>query len=137
MSIVVTILPKYQDNQVYKKYALMLSKALNKKGLSGYIGKFADFRNSAIARQSFIEKVHIRVPGQDPWDKKVRQPDRVADNFLVFCKHCLYDNYYQIIEIITPDGHARSNALIPYLSEMSEKHFHSLDIESLRKLVAF
>ncbi|WP_387693069.1 type II toxin-antitoxin system YafO family toxin [Photorhabdus sp. RM71S] len=83
----VTITPKYVDNAIHQKYASMLSKALDGSGLSGYIGKFADFRNSAIARQSFIEKVHIRVPGEKMWDEHIRQSARVSDSFLVFCKH--------------------------------------------------
>lgn len=134
---IVTITPKYQNNAVYRKYAILLSKVLNCCGLSGYIGKFADFRRSAIARQSFIEKVHIRIPSEKPWSNHIRQANRVSDNFLVFCKHCLYDDYYQVIEIITPDAHVKSDALIPILVDMAEIHFHLLSFKDLIALKAY
>ncbi|WP_272657336.1 MULTISPECIES: hypothetical protein [unclassified Providencia] len=88
---IVTITPKYKDNSVYRKYAAKLSAALNGVSLSGYVGKFADFRNSGIARQSFI----------------------------------------------TPDAHARSDALLPVLSDMAESHFHSLSLKELAELDQF
>ncbi len=46
----------------------------------------------------------------------------------------MYDDYYQIIAIITPDAHARADALIPYLAELAETHFHQLDISELKNL---
>ncbi len=134
---IVTITPRYKDNGVYRKYAAKLSAALNGSSFSGYVGKFADFRNSAIARQSFIEKVHIRTPNEKPWDGETRQAVRVSDNFLVFCKHCMYDDYYQILAIITPDAHARSDALLPILADMAETYFHSLSLKELAGLDQF
>ncbi|MDD9340068.1 MAG: type II toxin-antitoxin system YafO family toxin [Providencia heimbachae] len=134
---IVTITPKYLNNTVYRQYAARLSDVLNGNAIHGYLGKLADFRNSGVARQSFIEKVHIRVPGEKPWGKSIRQEVRVSDNFLVFCKHCMYDDYYQVIAIITPDAHAKSDAMIPILAGMAETYFHSLSFKELMELESF
>lgn len=134
---IVTITPQFKTNSVYQKYAAKLSAVLNDCSISGYVGKFADFRNSAIARQSFIEKVHIRTPNEKPWGKEIRQAVRVSDNFLVFCKHCIHDDYYQILAIITPDAHARADGLLSVLADMAETHFHSLSLNKLSELEQF
>ncbi len=39
--------------------------------------------------------------------------------------------------IITPDAHARSDALLPILADMAESHFHSLSLKELAELEQF
>ncbi len=100
------------------------------------LGNLGAFERNPHAMQSQIAKLHIALDNKDlnikTWKRK-QGSQRRSDNFLIFVSHWEYPNCYQIIDIISPDAHKRSDALIPILIETAEQ-FHALNKEQLSKL---
>jgi len=56
-----------------------------------------------------------------------------CDNFLIYVKHYMYDDYFQILDIVTPDAHKNIDKFIAVLVEKAEA-FYQLNREQLDKL---
>lgn len=54
---------------------------------------------------SFVYKVHIKLPHETPWDKKLPIAARKSDSYLVYTRHWLDADSYQIISIMSPNAH--------------------------------
>ncbi|MBI0277283.1 type II toxin-antitoxin system YafO family toxin [Hafnia alvei] len=116
-------------------YARMLASALGGRGLSEWLGRDAGFERHPRAQNEGIRHCHVRLMGKDePWNHSTRQFARVSDNFLVYARHWQYDNYYQILALLSPDAHTSINSLLPAFCAHTERSFSCLSEYELRQL---
>lgn len=83
---------------------------------------------------SFIFKMHIVLSEEEKakWKNK-NVYGRTSDNFLIYAQHWCEENYYILLDIITPNAHKRIDKLLPLLINEAEK-FHSMDKKELDNL---
>ena len=134
---VVSLATHLSSDPIAKKYAKMLSCALNEVSLDGRMGKLGGFERNKSAALSGIRKAHIRMPWEQPWGKRVPQRLRSSDNFLIYCSHNLIDNHYQIIQIVSPDGHSRIDSMLPAIIDFAESNFHCLSGREIQELETY
>jgi len=101
-----------------------------------FLGHYGDLNNSSAARDSQLRKLHIALSKTDfelrTW-QNCRGFNRTCDNFLIYVKHYMYDDYFQILDIVTPDAHKKIDKFIEVLVEKAEA-FYQLNREQLDKL---
>ncbi len=92
-----------------------------------FLGHYGQFENNTKAMESQLNKIHIALYRSD-WSLKTWQRDkgynRASDNFVVYVRHFFFDDYYQILGIVTPKAHQRIDQLLPTFIDMAEI-FHS------------
>ncbi|MFC0308305.1 type II toxin-antitoxin system YafO family toxin [Gallibacterium trehalosifermentans] len=101
-----------------------------------FLGHYGDLNNNAGAKDSQIEKLHIALSDADYNLKTWRSPNgyhRTCDNFLVYVRHYFHDEYYQILDIVTPNAHTKIDSIVHVIIDYAEK-FHSLELSSLKTL---
>lgn len=101
-----------------------------------FLGHYGDLNNSSAARDSQLRKLHIALSKTDfelrTW-QNCRGFNRTCNNFLIYVKHYMYDDYFQILDIVTPDAHKNIDKFIAVLVEKAEA-FYQLNREQLDKL---
>ncbi|WP_024913486.1 type II toxin-antitoxin system YafO family toxin [Chania multitudinisentens] len=122
---------------VMQGYARELSLYLNGLSLSGRLGRNGGFERNAKSQSSGILKIHFKAPGEGFWSSSVRQIDRTCDNYMIYVRHWDDADIFQIIAVITPDAHARADAMIPDIIEIAELDFHSLNSSQLQELTYY
>lgn len=100
-----------------------------------FLGHFGRFENNQQAIESQLNKIHIALYRSD-WSLKTWRNrngyNRTSDNFIVYARHFFHDNYYLILDIVTPDAHRRINALLPELIRNAES-FHQQRLTELNQ----
>lgn len=98
-----------------------------------FLGHFGQFENNPSAMESQLHKIHIALYDED-WNlKKWRNRNgynRTSDNFVIYAKHFFCENYFLILDIVTPEAHRRIDSLMPTLIIKAEQ-FHQLRPQDL------
>jgi len=84
------------------KYARALEAWKNGGPLPSIFGNEGQWEESKRLCQSFIFKIHIRLPDQEPWSARTPAAARKSDSYLVYSRHFLYPDHYQLISIMMP-----------------------------------
>ncbi|MCI7718570.1 type II toxin-antitoxin system YafO family toxin [[Pasteurella] aerogenes] len=104
-----------------------------------FLGHYGKFENNQRAMNSLISKMHIALYRAD-WTLKSWKNrngyNRTSDNFIIYVKHFFADDYYQILDIVSPEAHKRINSILSSLIEKAEQ-FHSLRDSDLHQLETF
>lgn len=75
--------------------------------------------NSGRLRDSFVFKIHIRLPDEKPWPAKLPATARKSDSYLVYSRHFLYPDKYPLISIMTPNAHELART--SYMAEIERR----------------
>lgn len=100
-----------------------------------FLGHYGAFENNQNATASQLFKFHIAINQADFFSKHWRSKDghkRTSDNFVIYAQHFLYQNYFLVLGIITPNAHTRVDKLLPQLIAKAEE-FHALNLQALQK----
>lgn len=103
-----------------------------------FLGHYGDLNNSSAARDSQLRKLHIALSKTDfklPTWQNPKGFNRTCDNFLIYVKHWMFDDYFQILDIVAPDAHKNIDRFITALVEKAEA-FYQLNRAQLDKLPA-
>ncbi|MCI5764348.1 type II toxin-antitoxin system YafO family toxin [Actinobacillus porcinus] len=106
-----------------------------------FLGHAGAFERNKLATQSNLFKFHIALLEADfnakSWKSNANQGDkRTSDNFVLYVQHYWHENFYQILDILTPEAHSRIDVLLPQYIEQAEQ-FHSLRLMELQALTNF
>lgn len=115
---------------------LALFEASDKQAYPDFLGHYGDLNNSPIARESELRKLHIALSQADfnlrTWCN-FRGFNRTCDNFLVYVQHWAYPDYFQILEIVSPEAHKNVDKFINDIVQKAET-FYALRREQLAQL---
>lgn len=86
-----------------------------------FFGHYGKFENNPRAED--LSKLHIASIADltsSQWQSK-RGYQRKSDHFVVYCRHWYERNYFQILDIVTPNAHNRIDSLIVDLLNKAEQ----------------
>ncbi|HBK4690044.1 type II toxin-antitoxin system YafO family toxin [Serratia ureilytica] len=98
----------HQDIEFYdiaEQYAHVLQNWKNGGALPTVFGNEGQWEDNKRLMDSFIFKIHIKLPNEAPWSKKMPAAARKSNSYLVYSRHFLYPDQYQLISIMTPNAH--------------------------------
>ncbi|EEA7993656.1 type II toxin-antitoxin system YafO family toxin, partial [Salmonella enterica subsp. enterica] len=73
--------------------------------LPDVFGNEGQWEDSPSLCDSLVYKIHIKMPWEKPWKAKTPQLDRKSDSYLVYVRHWLNTDSYQIISVMSPLAH--------------------------------
>ncbi|CAI2469608.1 mRNA interferase YafO [Serratia ficaria] len=91
--------------EVAKQYARVLQNWKNGGALPTIFGNEGQWEDNKRLCDSYIFKIHIKLPNEEPWSKKIPAAARKSNSYLVYSRHFLYPDKYQLISIMTPNAH--------------------------------
>lgn len=68
---------------------------------------------------SFVFKIHILLPGEKVWSARLPAAARKSNSYLVYSRHWLDPDHYQVISIMSPDAHEMART--SFLSELERR----------------
>lgn len=104
---------------VAREYAVMLQEWKNKGVLPPVFGNEGQWEDNGRLRDSYVFKIHIRLPDEKPWPAKLSAPARKSNSYLVYTRHFLYPDKYQLISIMTPNAHELART--SYMAEIEHR----------------
>lgn len=104
---------------VARKYAQALQSWKNGGPLPSVFGNEGQWEDSGRLRDSFVFKIHIRLPDEKPWPAKLPAAARKSNSYLVYSRHFLYPDKYQLISIMTPNAHELART--SYMAEIERR----------------
>lgn len=99
-----------------------LQKWKNGGSLPGYFGSEGSWEENKRLCDSFVFKVHIKTQKEGPWPPKTPQAARKSNSYLVYAKHWLEQDKWQIISIMTPNAHEMART--SFLGELERRAEH-------------
>ncbi|HDU8583262.1 MULTISPECIES: type II toxin-antitoxin system YafO family toxin [Gammaproteobacteria] len=125
MPCVVSVHADVEMPDIANSYAKALETWKNSRVLPDRFGNEGQWESNSRLCDSFVYKLHIRLPSEPGWKKTKAQIDRHSNHYLVFSRHWLdYDNI-QIISIMSPDGHEKARTSYMYELERRAEEFQS------------
>lgn len=104
---------------VARVYGKALENWQNTDVLPDRFGNEGQWEDNSRLCDSFVYKIHIRLPSEQAWKKSKAQIDRTSNNYLVFSRHWMdYDNI-QIISIMTPNAHEKART--SFMAELERR----------------
>lgn len=73
--------------------------------LPDVFGNEGQWESCASLCDSHVYKIHIKLPGEKPWKYNKPQMDRKSNSYLVYTRHWLDTDSYQLISVMTPNAH--------------------------------
>lgn len=73
--------------------------------LPDVFGNEGRWEDSPSLCNSHVYKIHIKLPWEKPWQNRTPQIDRKSNSYLVYSRHWLDTESYQLISIMTPNAH--------------------------------
>lgn len=104
---------------VAHEYALFLQEWKSKGVLPPVFGNEGQWENNGRLRDSYVFKIHIRLPNENSWPSRLSAPARKSDNYLVYTRHFLYPDKYQLISIMAPNAHELART--SYMAEIERR----------------
>lgn len=104
--IKVSIHPHVEHKDIADKLAVLLENWKNGENLPAIFGDEGRWEEHPSLCSSFVYKIHIKPPSDIPWNEKIPIAERKSDSYLVYTKHWLDEERYQIISIMSPNAHA-------------------------------
>ncbi|EEW2300101.1 type II toxin-antitoxin system YafO family toxin [Escherichia coli] len=108
---------EYQD--VAKYYGKALEDWLNTGILPDRFGNEGQWEDNPRLCNSFVYKLHIKLPSEKPWKKNKAQIDRTSNVYLVYTRHWMDYGRIQIISIMAPDAHEKSRT--SFMAELERR----------------
>ncbi|MEM8182389.1 type II toxin-antitoxin system YafO family toxin [Morganella morganii subsp. sibonii] len=119
MPCIVSVHSDVEMPDIANSYAKALEAWKNSQILPDHFGNESQWESNPRLCDSFVYKLHIRLPSEPGWKKNKAQIDRHSNHYLVFSRHWLdYDNI-QIISVMSPDGHEKART--SYMSELERR----------------
>ncbi|NHB93643.1 type II toxin-antitoxin system YafO family toxin [Photorhabdus cinerea] len=99
---------------VARQYAKILQDWKNGGSLPAIFGDEGRWEDHASLCQSYVFKIHIKLPGETPWPGHLPPAARKSNSYLVYTRHWCDQSKYQIISIMSPNAHelARTSFLV-------------------------
>lgn len=94
--ITVSVHAAVEYPHIAKCYAALLQEWKNGGPLSGWLGNEGEWEENARLRGSFVSKIHIRLPDEPSWPPSMPSAARKSDSYLVYTRHFLHPDRYQI-----------------------------------------
>ncbi|AYN26571.1 type II toxin-antitoxin system YafO family toxin [Buttiauxella sp. 3AFRM03] len=104
---------------VAHEYALLLQDWKSIGMLPAVFGNEGQWEDSRRLRDSYVFKIHILLPDEKPWPARLPAPARKSDNYLVYTRHFLYPDRYQLISLMTPNAHELART--SYMAEIERR----------------
>lgn len=119
MTCVVSVHIDVEMPDVAKRYAKALESWKNSGVLPDRFGSEGQWEDNKRLCDSYVYKLHIRLPSEPGWKKTKAQIDRHSNHYLVFSRHWLdYDNI-QIISVMSPNGHEKAKT--SFMAELERR----------------
>ncbi|MDE9589281.1 type II toxin-antitoxin system YafO family toxin [Xenorhabdus bovienii] len=90
---------------VARKYAHLLKDWKNGGLRPDIFGDEGRWEDHASLCASFVFKIHIKLPDEEPWPAKMPVAARKSNSYLVYTRHWCEPEKYQLISIMTPNAH--------------------------------
>lgn len=104
---------------VAREYAVMLQEWKSKGVLPPVFGNEGQWEDNGRLRDSYVFKIHIRLPDEKPWPAKLSASARKSNSYLVYTRHFLEPDKYQLISIMTPNAHELART--SYMAEIERR----------------
>lgn len=102
-----------------QKYAKALENWKNTNALPDRFGSEGQWEHNSRLCDSFVYKIHIRLPSEPAWKKSTPQIDRNSNHYLVFSRHWMDYEKIQVISIMSPNGHEKAKT--SFLAELERR----------------
>ncbi|WP_033576291.1 type II toxin-antitoxin system YafO family toxin [Dickeya chrysanthemi] len=119
MPVTVTVHPDVEFPDTAKQYAGLLQHWKCTGELPDMFGSEGRWEMNRRTMDSQIYKLHIRMPDEVPWKKHKAQIDRHSNHYLVYTRHWLDSDRYQVISIMSPNGHELART--SFLAELERR----------------
>ncbi|RLM20556.1 toxin YafO [Brenneria alni] len=110
---------KVEHPTIAKQYASALQGWMNSKVLPPFLGSEAQWEDNRKLCDSHVFKMHIRLPNEPQWGKGVPQAARKSNSYLVYARHWLNPDSFQVISIMTPNAHGLART--SFLAELERR----------------
>ncbi|EAY7466469.1 type II toxin-antitoxin system YafO family toxin [Salmonella enterica] len=100
-------------------YAAYLKKWKSGGILPSRFGSEGAWEENKSLCNSYVFKIHIKLSDDTPWDAKTPQAARKSNNYLVYTRHWMDPNKYQIISIMAPNAHELART--SFLAELERR----------------
>ncbi|CCW31052.1 type II toxin-antitoxin system YafO family toxin [Xenorhabdus nematophila] len=100
-----SIHPDVECQNIAKCYLKLLREWKVNHILPDVFGNEGQWEDCASLCDSHVYKIHIKLPGEKAWKDNKPQLDRKSNSYLVYTRHWLDTDSYQIISIMTPNAH--------------------------------
>lgn len=104
---------------ICRQYAMDLQEWKSKGKLSNILGNEGQWEDNRRLCDSYVYKMHIRLPHESSWSLNIPQAARKSNSYLVYAHHWLDREHYQIISIMTPNAHELSKT--SFLGELERR----------------
>ncbi|MDZ7322935.1 type II toxin-antitoxin system YafO family toxin [Kosakonia sacchari] len=104
---------------VASSYAKALEAWKNTGALPDRFGSEGQWEHNSRLCDSYVYKIHIRLPSEAPWKRHKAQIDRHSNHYLVYSRHWMDYEDIQIISIMTPNGHEKAKT--SYMAELERR----------------
>lgn len=118
------------------RYAQNLAESLSLGKQFWCFGSHGGFERNYEAMAANIRKIHVLLEGDKPWPANYSISERTCNNFLIYAHHLYEDDHFQILALISPDAHARVDAMLPEIIKLAEA-FIELPLSELEKLKTY
>ncbi|HGG7041759.1 TPA: type II toxin-antitoxin system YafO family toxin [Salmonella enterica] len=115
----VSVHPDIEFSDVAGKYADALQIWKNGGDLPPVFGNEGQWEESGRLRDSFVFKIHIRLPEEPEWPSRTPGAARKSNSYLVYSRHYLYPNRLQVISIMSPNAHEMART--SYMAEIERR----------------
>ncbi|MFW5391032.1 type II toxin-antitoxin system YafO family toxin [Yersinia sp. 2544 StPb PI] len=123
--VTVTVHPDVEHPDMAKQYAGILEEWKNGAPIPAIFGGEGQWEDNKRLENSFVYKIHIRLPNEKPWPLSTPVAGRKSNCYLVYARHCWYPDRYQIISIMAPNGHELARTSFLGELERRAEEFHS------------
>ena len=123
--ITVSVHAAVEYPHIAKCYAALLQEWKNGGPLAGWLGNEGEWEENARLRGSFVSKIHIRLPDEPSWPPSMPSAARKSDSYLVYTRHFLHPDRYQIISIMSPKAHELAKTSFMAVLEKRAEDFQS------------
>ncbi|ELY3467202.1 type II toxin-antitoxin system YafO family toxin [Cronobacter universalis] len=100
-------------------YAKALENWKNTEVLPDRFGSEGQWEHNSRLCDSFVYKIHIRLPSEAPWKRSKAQIDRHSNHYLVYSIHWMDHQNIQLISIMTPNGHEKAKT--SFMAELERR----------------
>ncbi|WP_038162790.1 type II toxin-antitoxin system YafO family toxin [Trabulsiella guamensis] len=115
----VTIHKDVEFPETARAYGRALENWQNTGILPDRFGNDGQWEDNSRLCNSFVYKLHIRLPSEPAWKKSKAQIDRTSNSYLVYARHWMDYNKIQIISIMTPDAHEKART--SFMAELERR----------------
>lgn len=115
----VSIHSHVEHPEIAKKLAILLTSWKNGGKHPAIFGNEGRWEEHPSLCDSYVYKVHIKLPHETPWDSKLPIAARKSNSYLVYTRHWMDADSYQIISIMSPNAHELART--SFLSELVDR----------------